>query len=256
MTCKNCKHEFCWLCMGDYKKHTAETGRSLCNSFEDVVNAKRMLSDVQEDKAALDRMLRKLDHFKTRYMEHYRSIGIAEKRKKELQEQINNCIALNNKYGPREFQFLEEIAELVIRARRALTYTYPLRFYMAVTSKTAFFDFLQGELEGSLEKLNKKNEEDWQVYLEVDGFDELFLGERFTKFKTDINNLKSTLETHFSRIISVLEADLPGIEEIEGVMELDTFSGAQNWTCPTCTVINPMSASQCPTCRTKKPEIK
>jgi ariadne-1 len=40
MTCRNCKHEFCWLCMGDYKKHTAETGRSLCNSFDDVANAK------------------------------------------------------------------------------------------------------------------------------------------------------------------------------------------------------------------------
>jgi hypothetical protein len=147
--------------MGDYKKHTAETGRSLCNSFEDVVSAKRMQSEAHEDKATLDRMLRKLDHFKTRYMEHYRSIGLAEKRKKELQDQINSCIELNNKYGPRDFQFLEDIAELVVRARRALTYTYPLRFYMQVTSKTTFFDFLQGDLEASLEKLNKKNEDDW-----------------------------------------------------------------------------------------------
>ena len=122
------------------------------------------------DKMALDRMLRKLDHFRTRYMEHFKSISIAEKRKKDIQEQINNCIQLSNKLTPREFEFLEDIAELVIRARRALTNTYPLRFYMSITSKTAFFDFLQGELEGSLEKLNKKNEDDWQVYLEVDAF--------------------------------------------------------------------------------------
>jgi hypothetical protein len=145
--------------------------------------------------------------------------------------------------GEREFQFLEEIAELVIRARRAITYTYPLRFYMAVTTKTAFFDFLQGDLEMSLEKLNKKNEEDWQVYLEVDAFQELLLGERFYKFKTEINGLKHALETHFSRIIATLEAGLPGVEEVEGVAELDTFSGAQNWTCPTCTIINPMTSN-------------
>jgi hypothetical protein len=25
--------------MGDYKKHSAETGRGLCNSFEDVISA-------------------------------------------------------------------------------------------------------------------------------------------------------------------------------------------------------------------------
>lgn len=127
---------------------------------------------------------------------------------------------------------------------------------MAVTSKTAFFDFMQGELEASLEKLNKKNEEDWQVYMEVDGFQELFLGKRFFDFKTTINSLKNTLETHFSRIIGLLEAGLPGIEEVEGVKELDTFAGAQNWTCPTCTVLNPMASAQCATCKTKKPEIK
>ena len=119
---------------------------------------------------ALDRMLRKLDHFKTRYMEHYKSIVIAEKRKKDIQEQIGSCVKLSTKLNPRELEFLEEIAELVIRARRALTNTYPLRFYMAISSKTAFFDFLQGELEASLEKLNKKNEVEWQEYLEVDAF--------------------------------------------------------------------------------------
>lgn len=37
MTCSQCRYEFCWLCMGDYKQHQAETGRGLCNSFDDVV---------------------------------------------------------------------------------------------------------------------------------------------------------------------------------------------------------------------------
>jgi len=42
---------------------------------------------------------------------------------------------------------LEEIAELVIRARRALTYTYPLRFFMEAGAKSIFYDFIQGDLE-------------------------------------------------------------------------------------------------------------
>ena len=46
-------------------------------------------------------------------------------------------------------------------ARRALTYTYPLRFYLESKNKGQMFDFYQGELESSLEKLNKRNEEDW-----------------------------------------------------------------------------------------------
>ena len=36
MTCSQCKFEFCWLCMGDFRKHSSETGKGLCNSFEDV----------------------------------------------------------------------------------------------------------------------------------------------------------------------------------------------------------------------------
>jgi ariadne-1 len=39
MTCRQCKYEFCWLCLGDYRNHTTETGRSLCNSFKDVIAA-------------------------------------------------------------------------------------------------------------------------------------------------------------------------------------------------------------------------
>ena len=37
MTCSQCRYEFCWLCLGDYRNHQSETGRGLCNTFEDVV---------------------------------------------------------------------------------------------------------------------------------------------------------------------------------------------------------------------------
>lgn len=48
-------------------------------------------------------MLRKLDHYKTRFTEHYKAINFAQKKKQEIQNQINECIGLNNKYGPRDF---------------------------------------------------------------------------------------------------------------------------------------------------------
>lgn len=39
MTCSQCRYEFCWLCMGDYRNHTKETGTYLCNSYQDVEKA-------------------------------------------------------------------------------------------------------------------------------------------------------------------------------------------------------------------------
>jgi hypothetical protein len=86
--------------------------------------------DDMEEKQELDMMLRKLEHYQTRFMEHFKAIAFAQKKKKEITLQIKNGLELNNKYGPQDFKFLEDIADLVIRARRALTYTYVQRFYL------------------------------------------------------------------------------------------------------------------------------
>ena len=75
-------------------------------------------------------MLRKLDHYRTRFNEHNKAITFAHRKKQEIITQTNEFMKIQPKYSPRDLQFLEEIAELVIRARRALTYTYAMRFYL------------------------------------------------------------------------------------------------------------------------------
>lgn len=116
-----------------------------------------------------------------------------------------------------------------------------MRFFLEGGAKQRFFDFIQGDLESSLEKLNKRNEEEWQYYLETDGFGLIHLGERFYRYKEEVNNLRSTLEGHFSKVINQIEAGLPEIREAENVQEDDVFNSAPTWTCPTCTVVNAMN---------------
>jgi hypothetical protein len=71
------------------------------------------------------------DHYSTRFTEHFKAIAFAQRKKAEISNQIFEFLAINQfKYSQRDFEFLEEISELVVRARRALTYTYPLRFLM------------------------------------------------------------------------------------------------------------------------------
>jgi hypothetical protein len=138
--------------------------------------------------------------------------------------QIKNGLELNNKYGPQDFKFLEDIADLVIRARRALTYTYAQRFYLESKAKQVFFDHQQAILEESLEKLNKRNEEDWQLYLDTDGYGrkiyfsllnklEIHLGSRFIRYKEEVNNLRHVMEKYFKEVISDIEAGLPSIPD-------------------------------------------
>lgn len=114
-------------------------------------------------------MMRKLDHYKTRFLEHNKAIHFAQEKKKTIIMQITEFINIAPRFSPSDLRFLEEIAEVVIRARRALTYTYAMRFYIeGGGTKATFFDLMQGDLEASLEKLNKRNEEDWQGYIETD----------------------------------------------------------------------------------------
>lgn len=79
------------------------------------------------------------------------------------------------------------------------------------------------------------------MYLDVDSFGSIHLGDRFFRYKQDVNTLRSTLEGHFSRVINQIEAGLPEVKDEGGVPEDDVFSNAPTWTCPTCTVVNQIS---------------
>ncbi len=143
-------------------------------------------------------------------------------------------------------------------------------------AKREMFDFLQGDLENSLEKLVKVHEDDWTKHIEYsqimgETYDEEMmmnegvkpkknrLGERFFKYKQEVNSLKETLERHFGMVISEIEAGLPSVEveeTTEDDEEDDTFSKATTWTCITCTTANPITNERCQTCRAAAPKIE
>jgi hypothetical protein len=64
------------------------------------------------------------------------------------------------------------------------------------------------------------------------------LGEQFFKYKQDVNSLKDTVEKHFSKVISQIEAGLPDVidnDENDHDIFIPTLA---NWLCPTCTTEN------------------
>ncbi len=66
MTCQKCKHEFCWICGGDWKDHGANTGGYYnCNKFNEK-QGEDDGSDAAKAKRELDRYL----HYYSRYHAH------------------------------------------------------------------------------------------------------------------------------------------------------------------------------------------
>ena len=87
----------------------------------------------------------------------------------------------------------------------------------------------------------------------------MHLGDRFFKYKQDVNTLRDTVERHFSKVINEIEAGLPivCVEEVEEEDDEDEdfFTKAKNWTCINCTRVNEMRNISCHTCSLFRPDI-
>ena len=66
-----------------------------------------------------------------------------------------------------EFKFMFDIMQVNLLAWRAVANTYPLWFFMRGPAKKKFFDFVQAELELSLEKLSKLLTQDLTEFIEM-----------------------------------------------------------------------------------------
>jgi len=139
MTCQQCKHEFCWICMGDWVDHGATTGGYYrCNKFdqEDEGGEKGPmdLSDAAKAKRELDRYL----HYYKRYHGHAEAQKFARKQLKETEERMMRLQETQNNATWTDVEFLKTANEQLVECRRVLKYTYCFAYYMperaAVTS--------------------------------------------------------------------------------------------------------------------------
>lgn len=223
MTCGKCRYEFCWLCMGDYKKHQEETGIGLCNSFADLKKVNRAKEGEMRERSRLDMKMRKFVHYATRYKEHLNAVDLDRKRGEQLQSQIDFIISKSgNKYTQAEFEFLIEIIELVCKARRVLANSYSMRFFLKGKRKKAFFDFIQADLERSLEALSRCLVKDITEYIEMGADKSISLKEEFFKFKTDACHIRMAVETHFTKVLAQIKGDFPDVKEDSKGDEIDS----------------------------------
>jgi ariadne-1 len=108
MTCQKCRHEFCWICMGDWKEHGSNTGGYYkCNKFDDTAgNSDDPVGQAQRE---LDRYL----HFYSRYHAHAEAQRFARQQRHGIDVQ--------------DYQIAAQ--EQLVECRRVLKFTYVFAYY-------------------------------------------------------------------------------------------------------------------------------
>ncbi|XP_044955916.1 probable E3 ubiquitin-protein ligase ARI7 [Hordeum vulgare subsp. vulgare] len=142
MTCRDpCGHQFCWICLADYRGHTT------CNRYEvDEIEARQTYA-----RASLDRYM----HYYERWVAHEHSRQRASEDMFELESAREGYVdgSAAAEEAQRQLGFLIDAYRQILEGRRMLRWTYAYGYY-ADWDKLNLLQCLQGEAEGSLERLH------------------------------------------------------------------------------------------------------
>lgn len=147
MTCRKCKYEFCWMCMGPWSEHG--TSWYNCNRYEEKSGSEAR--DAQaKSRTSLERYL----HYYNRYANHEQSAkldkDIAIKTEKKM-------VQLQTASGMSwiEVQYLNSASQALQTCRQTLKWTYAFAFYLARNNLTEIFEDNQKDLEMAVENLSE-----------------------------------------------------------------------------------------------------
>ncbi|GMS90670.1 hypothetical protein PENTCL1PPCAC_12845, partial [Pristionchus entomophagus] len=189
MTCSqaSCKYEFCWICMGDWKKHNNNYS---CNVFDPSIDEQASAS-----RASLERYL----HYYTRFVTHHQSRKLEAKLQDSVEKQMEE---MQNRPGGMtwvEVQFLKKPVEVLAECRQTLMYTYAFAFYLKKTNVSEIFESNQRDLEQATEQLSHSLERDF-------GFEETTRAE-LQKHKQEVQDQTKYVELRRSILLQQCEEE-------------------------------------------------
>lgn len=205
MTCRKeaggCGHEFCWLCLANWKGHNA------CNKYEN--------KDVEENNKNIKHELDRYIHYFDRYMNHKKSLTYALKMKKTTEKNIEK-LNTNKMIPYNDLMFLREGVKSIIDSRRTLLNSYIFGFYLIEESKgqndKKLFEFHQGTLESNSDKIHGLLENTQiEALLCIDNLEEF--NNNFKTFKNNVIDLYTATNKFCQNLLSNIENSL--IEKIK-----------------------------------------
>ncbi|XP_028139818.1 potential E3 ubiquitin-protein ligase ariadne-2 [Diabrotica virgifera virgifera] len=150
MQCYNCKHDFCWMCLGDWKSHGSEYYE--CSRYRENPNIAHESVHAQAREA-----LKKYLHYYERWENHSKSLKLEEQTLEKMRFRINQKV-MSGLGTWIDWQYLFTAASLLAKCRYTLQYTYPYAYYMESGSRKELFEYQQAQLEAEIENLSWKIE--------------------------------------------------------------------------------------------------
>ncbi|GHP03637.1 hypothetical protein PPROV_000239200 [Pycnococcus provasolii] len=157
MTCRKCKHEFCWVCMQPWQDHKDYYS---CNRYE-ASTEKQKEGTKAASRAALDRYLfyyhRFMNHEQSRKLERCTRLAAEQKMEALLTRKVSDGKRAQWTDG----QFIGTATDELMACRLVLKWTYVLAHHLKDNSrpKNLFCD-LQTQLESHTERLSGLIESD------------------------------------------------------------------------------------------------
>jgi ariadne-1 len=147
MTCRKCHHQFCWICLEDWKSHTG--GHYSCNKYDPSKT-----NETQNAKQELERYL----HYYKRYQAHHEAQKFAKKQLEETESKRFQESLKSSKWT--DSAFLKAANAQLVECRRVLKYTYIYAFYIDSSTEMAKqrFEHHQEMLEKFTENLSHESE--------------------------------------------------------------------------------------------------
>ncbi|KAI0762181.1 hypothetical protein BD413DRAFT_484840 [Trametes elegans] len=147
MTCKKCKYEFCWVCMGPWSEHG--TSWYSCNRYDEKASVDARDAQTRS-RASLERYL----HYYNRWANHEQSAKLSmelyAKTEKKMEE-----MQITSELTWIQVQFMKKAVDVVHKCRMTLKWTYAMAYYLASGNEKELFEDNQRDLERAVEELSE-----------------------------------------------------------------------------------------------------